>query len=141
MHEQNEVIHIAQWPTVHDLHKLASRHYAFEGRTFVLAAGTMLKKSEVVDGIKSHGNIDSEVIDFLEGIQTGEDDYVQKGGSCIIAPDTTIINSDNIEDIIYSEIDTDMISENKMTLDAAGHYSRPDIFSLSVDNSEKRNIN
>jgi predicted amidohydrolase len=39
LHESGEDIHVAVWPTAHELHQVASRHYAFEGRCFVLAAG------------------------------------------------------------------------------------------------------
>lgn len=43
MHNSGEQIHIVAWPTVHDLHQLASRHYAFEARCFVLAAGLLMR--------------------------------------------------------------------------------------------------
>src|SRR6201998_4970776 len=32
MHNSGERVHVAVWPTVHEVHQLASRHYAFEGR-------------------------------------------------------------------------------------------------------------
>lgn len=32
LHSLGEQIHIAVWPTVHEMHQIASRHYAFEGR-------------------------------------------------------------------------------------------------------------
>ena len=47
-HAQGEQIHIAQWPTVKTIHQVASRHYAFEGRRFVIAAGTVLHRDEVL---------------------------------------------------------------------------------------------
>ncbi len=43
MHNSGEHIHVAVWPTVHELHQLCSRHYAFEGRCFVLAVGLMMR--------------------------------------------------------------------------------------------------
>ncbi|HSL68900.1 MAG TPA: carbon-nitrogen hydrolase family protein, partial [Longimicrobiales bacterium] len=39
LHEENEQIHIAAWPQVKEMNLIASRHYAFEGRCFVLCAG------------------------------------------------------------------------------------------------------
>ena len=42
MHNSGEHIHVAVWPTAHELHQLCSRHYAFEGRCFVLAVGLMM---------------------------------------------------------------------------------------------------
>ncbi|HWO32666.1 MAG TPA: carbon-nitrogen hydrolase family protein, partial [Candidatus Acidoferrum sp.] len=42
MHNSGEHIHVAVWPTAHELHQLCSRHYAFEGRCFVMAVGLMM---------------------------------------------------------------------------------------------------
>ena len=48
MHRLGEGIHVAQWPIVRDMHQVASRHYAFEGRTAVAAAGSFLTKGDVL---------------------------------------------------------------------------------------------
>jgi nitrilase len=45
MHNLGEQIHVAVWPTVHEMHQIASRHYAFEGRCFVLAVGQIMSAS------------------------------------------------------------------------------------------------
>ena len=45
MHNSGELIHIALWPQVHEMLQLASRHYAFEGRCFVIAVGQIMKAS------------------------------------------------------------------------------------------------
>ena len=42
MHQAGEQIHVAVWPTANEMAQLASRHYAFEGRCFVLAVGLMI---------------------------------------------------------------------------------------------------
>ena len=47
MHQAGEDIHIALWPTVNEVAQLASRHYAFEGRCFVLAVGLMMPTSDI----------------------------------------------------------------------------------------------
>ena len=47
MHNSGEHIHVAVWPTVHELHQLASRHYAFEGRCFVLAVGLIMPAEDL----------------------------------------------------------------------------------------------
>ena len=49
LHIDRELIHVAQWPTVKEMHLVASRHYAFEGRCFVVAAGTVLRKRDLPD--------------------------------------------------------------------------------------------
>lgn len=44
LHEAGEDIHVAVWPTVKDMHQVSSRHYAFEGRCYVLAAGRSFER-------------------------------------------------------------------------------------------------
>src|SRR4030095_15077980 len=38
LHESGEDIHVAVWPTVHEMHQVATRSHAFEGPWSVLAA-------------------------------------------------------------------------------------------------------
>lgn len=45
MHDNGEDIHIAAWPTAQEMHQIASRHYAFEGRCYVFAAGSLMRAS------------------------------------------------------------------------------------------------
>src|SRR4029077_18872840 len=42
-HNTREQIHVPVCQTVHEMHQVASRHYAFEGRCFVLAAGQIMR--------------------------------------------------------------------------------------------------
>lgn len=39
LHAQDEQIHVAAWPDIPEMHQLAARTYAFEGRCFVVSAG------------------------------------------------------------------------------------------------------
>ena len=50
MHNLGEDVHIAAWPTVRESHAIASRHYAMEGRCFVLAAG-LVQKATAADAM------------------------------------------------------------------------------------------
>src|SRR5260370_221022 len=47
MHQAGEQIHVAVWPTANEIAQLASRHYAFEGRCFVLAVGLMMRTTDI----------------------------------------------------------------------------------------------
>ena len=142
MHSTNELIHIAQWPSVNDLHFMASRHYAFEGGTYVLACGTVLSKGDVIEGIKSHKKISDSVFELLESIEGNNSKLLQTGGSCVISPDTSLITDRvfNEKTIIYSDFETRDCTKSKLTLDVNGHYSRPDIFELEIDRRPLLNI-
>jgi nitrilase len=58
-----------------------------------------------------------------------------RGGSCIIDPLGEILVAPNFdgERLAVPEIDLRSIIRGKYDLDVVGHYARPDIFSLHVD--------
>ena len=39
-----------------------------------------------------------------------------------------------------AEIDLGRVAEARLLLDTDGHYSRPDVFTLTVDRTEQRNV-
>jgi predicted amidohydrolase len=117
MHQAGEQVHIAVWPTANEMAQLASRHYAFEGRCFVLAVGLMMPTTDMP----------------AELPHTVTDTWVERGGSAIIAPDASYIVEPiyDREELIIANLDLTMIDRESMALDVTGHYSRPDIFTFS----------
>jgi len=141
MHAQYETVHVAQWPMVKDLHHIASRHYAFEGQCFVLAAGCIIKKGEVIEGFNSHKTPDKKAAELLEAMPGGDNTFLLKGGSAVIAPDTEYIKEPVLNScILYASIDLDRITEGRLFLDTVGHYSRPDVFHLTVNTTPQHNV-
>jgi len=142
MHAKKETIHVAQWPWVPGLHQLASRHYAFEGQCFVIAAGCVLSKGEVIAGFHSLGVKNSEALELLEALPGADEDLLLKGGSAVIGPDYRYIVEPSWEEpgIVYAELDLDRITEGHMLLDTDGHYSRPDVFRLEVNDRPQSNV-
>ena len=129
MHAKGEQIHVAAWPEVPGIHQLASRHYAFEGRCFVICAGSYLTVDDLPPGFEL-----AEVMG-ANG-ELGQDGGVlMPGGSGIIAPDASWLAGpvEGKETIVYAEADLTRIDEEHLALDTAGHYNRPDVFSLTVD--------
>ena len=137
MHNLEEVVHIAAWPTVRETYGIASRHYAFEGGCYVLAAGTLLHRDGLIGGLNQAGGSD-EALALIEQIP---DQQLQFGGSLIIAPDGSVkAKADDQEAIIYTDLDLTEALEAKATLDVDGHYSRPDVFELSVNTDPKPGV-
>lgn len=130
MHQQGEAVHVAAWPSVIDLHLLASRHYGFEGRCFVLAAGAVQHRDDLLAGLERvGGDLAARAL-----IQSMPDRLLQTGGSAIIAPDTRLLAQAGAGcEIISATLDLGEIGRALATFDAAGHYARPDIFTLTVD--------
>jgi nitrilase len=119
MHNSGEHIHVAVWPTVHELHQLASRHYAFEGRCFVLAVGLMMPTSDLPRELHDGATF-----------QVGNGQWIERGGSAIIGPDAQYVLNPvfDREELLISDLDLGQIDRETMTFDVSGHYARPDLF-------------
>ncbi|MDP9357120.1 MAG: carbon-nitrogen hydrolase family protein [Chloroflexota bacterium] len=124
MHATGEQVHAALWPTVNDIHLVASRHYAFEGRCFVVAAGSVLRRDQVPADLAIFQN---------DGLPS--DTYLLAGGSAIIGPDGHCLAgpAGSEETILYADLDLARIPAAHLTFDAVGHYGRPDVFTLTVN--------
>jgi nitrilase len=142
MHAHHETIHVAQWPAVKELHQLASRHYAFEGQCFVLAAGSVLSRGDAIQGFHTLGQPQNEALALLETIPGEDKELILKGGSAVIAPDSNYVAGPAFDDacILYAEIQPERITEGRLTLDTQGHYSRPDVFHLEVNVQPQSNV-
>ncbi len=123
LHVAGEAIHVAVWPTVHEMHQLASRHYAFEGRCFVLAAGLVMRVKEL-----------PAELGLPPKMAERPDDFVLRGGSAIIGPDGRYLVEPifDKETTITAELDLAAVDREKMTLDVTGHYHRPDVFDFAL---------
>jgi predicted amidohydrolase len=130
MHNLGEDVHIAAWPTVRESHQIASRHYAMEGRCFVLAAGLVQVKDDLLEGLERVGG-SAEARELLEAIPGG---VLNRGGSLIAAPDTRVIaQAGEGDETLLAELDLAEVVEGLTNLDTDGHYARPDVFDLTVD--------
>ena len=137
MHNQREAIHVAAWPTVRDTYAIASRHYAFEGRCFVLAAGTVLHRNALIDGLERCGG-NPEAQSLIEAMP---DEKLQFGGSMIVSPTADILaEAGSHDEIIHAELDLDLIGEGLASLDTDGHYARHDVFELRVNMAEQAGV-
>ncbi len=135
MHAHHEVLHVAQWPGVHDLHLLASRQYAFEGQCFVAAVGTVITRGDVLEGFHSLKRTEPDAWDMLQSLSGDDDTLLYNGGSCLIAPDTSFVLEPDYggRELRYGDIDINQVLEGRQKLDTDGHYSRPDIFTLHIN--------
>lgn len=130
MHDSGEDIHVAVWPTVHDRHQVASRHYAFEGRCFVLAAGSVMRSSSLPPELE----VDTSRLAM-------EPSLALRGGSAIIGPDGAYVTPPlwDRPGVLMADVDLNRVRKESMTLDVAGHYSRPDLLELVVRRPTRRN--
>ena len=130
MHHAGESVHVAAWPALDDIAMLASAHYAYEGRCFVLAAGTIQNKAELVQGYEQAGG-DGSARKLLDRLPEGR---LQHGRSAILAPDGALIaQAGEGAEILIAELDLGEIGRGLAAMDVDGRQARPDIFELRVD--------
>ena len=101
------------------------QHIAREGGCWVLGSGCVLRATDIPDDLPGR-----------ETLYPDADEWVNPGDSVIIAPGGKIIVPPlhNEEGILVADINLSWVVEARRTLDVAGHYARPDLFSLEVDN-------
>ncbi len=95
---------------------------ALEGRCFVLSATQFMVRA---DGPADYHPIQGDAPDTV----------LIRGGSCIISPFGDILAGPvyGSETILTADLDKSEIIRGKYDLDVVGHYARPDVFSLKVN--------
>ena len=98
------------------------RHVALEGRCFVLSACQYLRRADCPGDYAAVQGDDPATV-------------LMRGGSCIVGPLGQVLAAPTFEGetILTAEIDTDEIARGKYDFDAVGHYARPDVFRLHVN--------
>jgi nitrilase len=104
------------------------RHIAKEGRLYVIGVAPLLRGSDVPDDIPGKAEL-----------WGGDDDWMSRGYSTIVAPGGEILAGPLLEEegILYAELDPSKARASRHQFDPVGHYSRPDVFRLVVDESPK----
>ncbi len=91
---------------------------------FVIGVAPLLRGSDVPEDTPGKGDI-----------WHGSDDWMNKGYSCIVDPGGEILAGPLVEEegILYAEIDAQAARSSRYEFDPVGHYARPDVFHLSVN--------
>jgi nitrilase len=99
------------------------RHIAKEGRVYVVGCCMALRKSDIPD-----------TFELKERFYVGVEDWINIGNSAIVDPDGEFIAGPLVksEGVLYAEVDPRRLAGSKWMFDVAGHYARPDVFTLTV---------
>jgi nitrilase len=100
------------------------QHIAREGCCWVISAGVALRNRDIPDDFPDR-----------ESLYPASEDWINPGDSLVVAPGGGIIAGPLHEqqDILYADIDLEQVAISRRTFDVAGHYARPDIFTLHVN--------
>ncbi|MEJ2141894.1 MAG: carbon-nitrogen hydrolase family protein [Gammaproteobacteria bacterium] len=101
------------------------QHIAREGCCYVVGCGNLMKGSDIPADFPER-----------ETLYPDEDEWVNPGDSVVIAPGGEIVAGPMNKEagILYHDIDLDKVAISKRAFDVVGHYSRPDIFQLHINN-------
>jgi nitrilase len=100
-------------------------------------------EKEVIEGFHSLGQPDNGALKLLEAMPGEKGDLILRGGSVVIAPNSEYLEGPVYDEsrIIYAGIEPGRIAEGHLFLDTQGHYSRPDVFHLEVNDLPQSNMN
>jgi nitrilase len=100
------------------------QHIAREGGCFVLSCNQFTLRSDYPDDYPIDGVTDPNAV-------------LSRGGSCIVSPSGDILAGPDYqgETILTADIDLNDITRYKYDFDVVGHYARPDVFQLHVNES------
>jgi nitrilase len=126
MYSQGIEIYCAPTADHRDTWSATMQHIATEGRCFVLGCNQFNRRRD----FPKH---------YATAFGDEPDTVLSRGGSCIVDPFGKFLAGPNFEDetILVADLDRGQLPKAKFDFDAVGHYSRPDIFSLTVDDRPK----
>jgi len=122
MYAKNVALYCAPTADDRDTWLPSMRHVALEGRCFVLTACQFIRKHEFPGTVRV-------------ALGDSPDAVLMRGGSAIINPLGKVLAGPYFdgETILTATLDLNEIGRGKFDFDVAGHYSRPDVFQLTVN--------
>lgn len=129
MYSKNVALYCAPTADDRDTWIASMQHIALEGRCFVLTACQFLRKQDFPDTVR---------------VALGEtpESVLMRGGSAIINPLGQVLAGPHFggETILTADLDMKDIGRGKFDFDATGHYSRPDVFQLKVNEAPMKPV-
>jgi nitrilase len=129
MYSKNVALYCAPTADDRDTWLSSMQHVALEGRCFVLTACQFIRKKDFPDTVRV-------------SLGDSPDSVLMRGGSAIISPLGKVLAGPHFgsETILTANLDLGEISRGKFDFDIVGHYSRPDVFQLHVNEEPMRAV-
>jgi nitrilase len=120
MYSKGVELYLAPTADARETWQATIQHIACEGRCFVLSCNQFVTRSMMPEG--------------WEEIAPGPE-ILSRGGSAIIGPLGQYLAGPlfDEEGILVADLDLDLIPQARFDFDPVGHYSRPDVFRLVVN--------
>lgn len=123
LYAAGEDLHISVWPGSTHLTRDITRFVALEGRVYSLAVGAVLSGADVPAGFP-----------FADLLKEADVAGSYDGGSAIADPSGRWLVEpvSREERLVIADIDPAIVRAERQNFDPTGHYSRPDIFDVTV---------
>lgn len=107
------------------------QHIAREGRCWVINSGVALQGSDIPEDFPDK-----------DQLYPDPDDWINPGDSAVIAPGGDIVAGPMHREkgLLFAEVDPQRAVKAKRALDVAGHYARPDVFTLNINKQKQKPI-
>ncbi|MFH1043635.1 MAG: nitrilase-related carbon-nitrogen hydrolase [Pseudomonadota bacterium] len=129
MYSKNVALYCAPTADDRDTWLASMQHIALEGRCFVLTACQFIRKKDFPDTVRVSLGDSPEAV-------------LMRGGSAIVNPLGQVLAGPHFgsETILTADLDLNDIGRGKFDFDVTGHYSRPDVFQLSVNEAPMKAV-
>ncbi|WNG48505.1 carbon-nitrogen hydrolase family protein [Archangium minus] len=128
MYAKGVDIYLAPTADSRDTWQATMRHIGSEGRCFVLGCNQFVTRDMYP----------AEVL-REEALPEDAPHVLSRGGSVIISPFGEVLAGPlwNEEGVLTADLDLGLLTRARLDFDPCGHYARPDIFRLEVDERER----
>jgi nitrilase len=130
MYNKGVELYLAPTADARDTWLATLRHIACEGRCFVLGCNQFVTKDMYP--------ADLEGLEELDGLP----DIICRGGSAIISPLGKVLAGPLLDEegTLVADLNLSLIARSKFDFDVVGHYARPDVFQLSVNENPQLSV-
>ncbi|KEQ25883.1 carbon-nitrogen hydrolase family protein [Paenibacillus tyrfis] len=127
MYAQGIDIYLAPTADARDTWQATIRHIACEGRCFVISCNQFATKASYPTDLACYEDIKDDA------------DMLSRGGSAIVGPlgEYVVEPLENQEGILIATLDLSQVVQSRFDFDVTGHYSRPDVFQLIVNDKKQ----
>ncbi|CEH32267.1 nitrilase [Aneurinibacillus migulanus] len=130
MYAKGVQIYIAPTADARDVWQSTIRHIAVEGRCFVLSCNQYVTKDMYPNDLACYDELASSPHEM------------SSGGSAVVGPlgDYIVEPVFGCEDMLIADLDMRDIAYSQLDFDVVGHYARPDVFQLLVNEEKKESV-
>ena len=131
MYSKGVELYLAPTADSRDNWQATIRHIALEGRCFVLGCNQFVTKSMYPADLAGVEDLASQP------------EIMCRGGSAIISPLGEVLAGPlfDKEGTLFTDLDLAEVARSKFDFDVVGHYARPDVFQLIVNEKAAETVN